>query len=277
MNSRLNIIYLICSLFILFSCGNDKNLKLVDIKVNDKELSEHLLELNKHDFDFFYSKIYVDYKSSSVNQSFKSSLKMTVDSAFSGTISYASFIIANFIASQDSIKAVYKQNKCYFTENFSYISSIIGVELEYEFLQSMLLGKPIGVDSTVKYKQIKEKDKAFHILASHKKRIYKKIEKEKMDVDNEKLDDIFIKYYFSASSLALKKIIFEVPSDSVSIAINYVESIVEADYLLPDYTTLVISMPKDTLSIGLSYSKQSVNNRRDHIFSVPDHYENCNQ
>ena len=264
-------------MFIILGCGSNKNIKPVDLKVNDKELTEHLLALNKNEYNYFYSKIYVDYKSSKSNLSFKTSLKMTVDSAFSGTISYASFIIANFIATQDSIKAVYKQNKCYFTEDFSYISSFLGVELEYAFLQNMLLGKPIGVDSTIKYKEIKEKDKAYHILSSHKKRIYKKIEKEKINVDNDKLDDIFIKYYFSASSLALKKIIFEVPSDSVSISINYVESIQESTFNVPEYTTLTIAMPSDTLSIGLSYSKQSVNNRREHIFSVPDHYENCNK
>ncbi len=259
------------------SCGNKETLYRIDEKKGDKELSENLLKLNMKPFDYFNAKINVDYVTSKLNQSFKTSLKMTVDSAFSGTVSYASFIIANFLADSDSLKATYKQDKCYFTENFSYISSIIGVDLEYNFFEKVLLAQPIAVDSTVKYKQIKDRNKEYYILSSHRKRKYKKIEKDKIDLENEKNDDIFIKYYFSGDSLALRKMIFEIPIDSVSITINYVELEQEENTTVPNYTTVNIIHPKDSITIGLSYSKQSVNARKRQVFSVPAHYENCNK
>lgn len=277
-NKVLNILFVfsISAIFIV-SCGVNKDLKKVEKKINDKELREKLLSLNEKQFDFFYAKLNVDYKDKALNQSFKTSLKMTVDTVFSGTISYASFIIANFLANADSINVAYKQKKCYFTEDFSYISSILGVELEYNFIEKMLLGSPIGVNSTIKYKQIKDKNKQYYILSSHRKRVYKKIEKEKMNLENEKNDDIFIKYYFSSDSLVLKKTVFEVPVDSVSITINYVESILENNFLVPEYTTLIIKHPKDSINIGLSYGKQIVNKPKKQFFSVPSHYENCNK
>lgn len=270
-------IMLVCGLWIITSCGSSDIINKVDERVGDKELINKLYLLNEKPYDFFSAKMSVDYTSSALNQSFKTSVKMTVDSAFSGTISYAGFIIANFLADNDSIKATNKQEKCYFTEDFSYISSIIGVELEYNFLESMILAQPIGVDSTVKYKQIKDKDKKFYILASHKKRKYKKIEKDKIDLEDEKNDDIFIQYYFTADSMDLKKMMIEIPVDSVSILINYVETEMEENKRVPEYTTLSIKHPKDSAVIGLSFSRQSVNNRRDHVFSVPDNYENCNK
>jgi len=264
-------------LLTFISCGNKEMLHKIDEKTGDKELSESLLRLNLKPFNYFNAKINVDYTNSKLNQSFKTSLKMTVDSAFSGTVSYASFIIANFLANDDSLKATYKQEKCYFTENFSYISSIIGVDLEYDFFEKMLLAQPIAVDSTVKYKQIRDKDKQYYILSSHRKRKYKRIEKDKMDLENEKNDDIFIKYYFSPDSLTLRRMIFEIPIDSVSITINYVELEKEQNIKVPKYTTVNIIHPKDTITIGLSYSKQGINNPKSHFFSVPSQYENCNK
>ncbi|MFK8039607.1 MAG: DUF4292 domain-containing protein [Crocinitomicaceae bacterium] len=273
--SRL-ILYLVWIL-IVAGCGKKEIINRIDDKIGDKELRENLLKISTKPCNYFNAKVSVDFKNSKVNQSFRTSLKMTVDSVFSGTVSYAGFIVANFLANEDSLKANYKQNKCYFTEDFSYISSIFGVELEYSFFEDMLLGQPIGVDSTIKYKQIKDKNKEYYILSSHKKRKYTRIEKDKIDLENEKNDDIFIKYFFSSDSLALKKMIFEIPIDSVSIAINYVESSIEDNILIPEYTTVNIKYPKDTITIGLSYSKHAINNPKKHIFSVPNHYENCNK
>ena len=277
MIKQFKLIFLVGIILSMQSCGGKEAIRRVEEKKSDKELTEKLLKLNQKPFDYFYAKVNVDYVNSSLNQSFKTSLKMTVDSAFSGTVSYAGFIVANFLANEDSLKATYKQEKCYFTENFSYISSILGVELEYNFFEKMLLAQPIAVDASIKYKQIKDKDKQFYILSSHKKRKYKKIEKDKIDLDNEKNDDIFIKYYFNPETLSLRRMIFEIPVDSVSITINYVELEKEENFEIPKYTTVSIVHPKDTIAIGLSYSKQSVNHRKSHVFSVPGHYENCNK
>ena len=181
-------------LFLVSSCGQKEIIKRIDERVGDKELRQKLFKLNEKSFDYFYAKVNVDYVNSKINQSFRTSLKMTVDSAFSGTVSYAGFIIANFLADKDSLKATYKQEKCYFTEDFSYISSIIGVDLEYEFFEKMLLAQPIGLDSLIKYKQIKDKNKQYYILSSHKKRKYIRMEKDKINLEDEKNDDIFIKY-----------------------------------------------------------------------------------
>ena len=281
MNSTLQklqkIALIVVVLIMVISCGSSKEVKKVVKKVNDKELREKLLSDRIIDYNFFYTKLNVDYQSKAVNQSVKSSLKMTIDSAFSGTLSYSGFIVANYIATKDSLKASYKQKKCYFTENITYISSILGVELEYDFFENMLLGKPIGIVDGVKYKQIKDKESQYYILSSHRKRKYKKIEKDKINLDDDKNDDIFMRYYFSADSLELVKQIIEIPFDTVSISINYVEKTIEDDRVVPEYTTLVINHPKDTIKIGLSYNKQSIDRRKNHVFNIPQQYENCNQ
>jgi len=277
MTKRLTDLFLLLTLLLgLFSCNATRETKIVTKKISDKELRERLIQEHGKEFKYFYSKVSVDYESSKLNQSFKSSLKMTVDSAFSGTISVARIIIANFLASKDSLKATNKQNKCYFTEHISFISSIMGVELEYDFFENMLLGKPVGFDEGMKYKQLKDKNGEYYILSSHKKREFKKLEKDKINLENEKNDVIYLKYYFSPDSLALVKQIIEIPVDSFSVTINFVEKIKEDGRDVPEYTTVVIDHPKETIKVGISYNKQIINKRKAHVFSVPEQYENCN-
>ena len=275
-NKFISIITLLL-LLVTASCGNNKDVTQVTKKRSDKELREKLFELKKVDYRFFYSKISVDYKNSTKEQSFKMSVKMRVDSAFSGTISYANFIVATYLMDTDSLKSTDKQKKCYFTEDLSYISSLIGAELEYDFFQDLLLGKPINLDKKVKYKQIKDRDKQYYILASHSKHKFQQIENDRINVENNKNNDIFMQYYFEPKSLQLAKMHIEIPSDSVSININYAESKLVDNQKIPELTTMTIVHPKDSITVKLDYSKIKINHPKTIKFSVPDSYEDCNK
>jgi hypothetical protein len=200
---------------------------------------------------------------------------MKVDSAFSGTISYGGFIFGTYLMNKDSIMSSNKREKCYFIENLSYVSSLIGVELEYDFFQSIVLGKPIGINEDIKYKQIK--DKSFYVLSSHSKHKFQKIEKDKINLDNDRNDNIYMQYYFSPDSLDLVKMNIEIPVDSVSIDVNYVETSFVDGHKVPTLTTLLIKHPKDSIVIQLDYSKTKINEPKTISFNVSDGYVDCNQ
>jgi hypothetical protein len=258
------------------SCKNSQELtKQETNKINDKDLREILFNLQKVDFDFFYTKLAIEYKNSEKTQSFKASVKMKIDSAFSGTLSVGPIIGGTYLIDQDSIKSTDKIKKCYFTEDLSFVSSIMGVELKYDFFQDLLLGMPINLDESIKYKQIKDKDKQFYILSSHSKHKFQKIEKDKINLDNEKNNDIYIQYYFSPDSIDLVKMFIEIPGDSVSININYLESNLVEGNKVPQLTTISIVHPKDSISLELNYYKTKINQPKNIKFSVPDNYENC--
>ena len=278
---KFNKFITILSLLLLLipsSCANNKGIgNEATKKVSDKELREKLFELEEVKYDFFYSKISVDYKNSNKEQSFKMSVKMKVDSAFSGTISYANFIVATYLMDRDSLKTTDKQKKCYYTEDLSYISALIGADLEYDFFQDLLLGNPINLDEEVKYKQIKDKDKQYYILSSHSKHKFQQIENDKINVDNEKNDAIFMQYYFKPQTFELAKMQVEIPSDSVSININYVETKMINGHKVPELTTMTIVHPNDSITVQLDYSKTKINQPKTIMFSVPDNYEDCNK
>lgn len=273
------IITLIISSVLLFACGHSKDVQMEEIneKMSDKELQDHLFILNEVKYDDFYSKINVDFKSSEKDVSFKTSVKMRVDSAFSGTISYLNLIVGTYLLNKDSVYSTNKQDKCYFIEDITYISSIVGVELEYDFVEKFLLGKPIGVNDDIKYKQIKDKDKQYYILSSHSKHKFEQIEKDKINLDNEKNDDIYMQYFFTPDSLDLAKMHIEIPGDTVSIFIDYLKNDVVDGVKVPQETHLSVKYPRDSLSIHLDYSKVKINQPKELVFSVPEGYEDCNR
>lgn len=262
--------------FVSFSCKT-KVPGMVTKRISEKKLIAELFKNSAINYDFFYSKIDVKFKDSKKTQSFKSSVKMRIDSAFSGTITKGPIIAATYLINKDSVKSTNKLAKCYFNENLSYISSIIGVELEYTAFQNLLVGKPLYIDEAVHYKQIKDKFKQYYILSSHKKRKFKQIDKEKLNLNKEKNNDIFIKYYFSPDSLDLVKMNIEIPGDTVSIGVNYDKFQFINNYLVPALTTIKIVHPRDSILIELDYSKVKINQPKTIKFSVPSSYVDCNK
>ena len=262
--------------FVSFSCKT-KVPGMVTKRISEKKLIAELFKNSAINYDFFYSKIDVKFKDSKKTQSFKSSVKMRIDSAFSGTITKGPIIAATYLINKDSVKSTNKLAKCYFNENLSYISSIIGVELEYTAFQNLLVGKPLYIDEAVHYKQIKDKFKQYYILSSHKKRKFKRIDKEKLNLNKEKNNDIFIKYYFSPDSLDLVKMNIEIPGDKVSIGVNYDKFQFINNYLVPALTTIKIVHPRDSIFLELDYSKVKINQPKTIKFSVPSSYVDCNK
>lgn len=262
--------------FVSFSCKTTVPGKVTK-RISEKKLTAELFENSTIDYDFFYTKMSIEYKNSKQTQSFKASVKMRIDSAFSGTVSKGPIIAATYLINKDSVKSTNKLTKCYFNENLSYISSILGAELEYGEFQNLLVGKPLYLDETIHYKQIKDKLKQYYILSSHKKHKFKRIDNEKLNLDKDKNNDIFIKYYFSADSIDLMKMNIEIPGDTVTIDVNYEKSQLVDDYAVPELTTIKIVHPKDSIFLELKYSKLKINQPKTIKFSVPSNYVDCNQ
>ncbi|MGV6860319.1 MAG: DUF4292 domain-containing protein [Putridiphycobacter sp.] len=270
--------FFILLLGVNFGCKNKKGLTpQATNRISDKELREALLYKEQVNFDHFYSKINIDYRDNKSTQSFKTSVKMRIDSAFSGTLSKGPIILGTYLLDKDSIKSTNKLEKCYFTENLSFVSHIMGVDLEYDFFQSVILGKPIGINIDKKYKQIKDKDKQYYILSSHSKRKFEQIEKDKINLENERNDNIYLQYYFTPDSLKLAKMHIEIPADTVSIYVNYVEKTRIDSFIVPELTTISVVKPSDSIVMQLNYSKIRINSPRDIHFSVPSTYVNCRQ
>ncbi|MCH2235331.1 MAG: DUF4292 domain-containing protein [Crocinitomicaceae bacterium] len=263
-----------CLVPLLQACGNrqhENDLGKIK-KMSDKDLTDSLFKLQKKPFDFFYTKVGVDIEGTSQNVSFKASVKMRVDSAFSGTVTYAGFVGATYLVDQDSAKFTDKTKKCYRAESLSYLTGIFGTEIDYNFFQSLILGEPLGIDPAIKYKQIQ--DDQFYILSSHKKREIKTFQD---DPDKATADDIVIQYYIHPNDFTLKKVWVNVPADTVQITIDYKERKYYDgfDYDFPENTDIKIVTPRDSSVIELNYSPIKLNEPKKIKINIPDSYVEC--
>jgi hypothetical protein len=255
------------------SCGTEKEITQNDNKPknkSEKELETALFSKDTIPFDFFSTRLNVDIKSSTQDASFSCFVKLQVDSAFGGTIKFLGFVFATYKVSTDSVIFVNKRDECYYAKSLSYLSTLFGTEVEFSFFQSLLLGLPIGLDANEKYNEIKSDED--YILASSKRRDVKRLETDRTERIQE---NMIIQYHLSPDSLDLTKIDIQVPSDTTSIRIDFLERAFTDGINFPLLTKIEIITPKDTVTIQLSYGTIKLNEPGEILIKIPENYIEC--
>jgi hypothetical protein len=262
-------------------------------RLNDKEAQELLFSKDSIPFWFFSAKLGVDYASSEQSMSFSSTVKMRIDSAFSGTITVASLVFATYLVDQDSVRFTNKKDKCYMRQNFSALSEMFGTEIEYDFFQSLVLGLPVGLDPETKYKH--KNTKEYYIITSDKKKKDSRHDKDenkdenkdgkdenkdevrdnKEDHDRGAEERILVQFYINTETWHLDRIAIQVPSDGVDIEINYLNRQQYDSFYLPEQTTIKIVHPDDSITITLDYNNVKINERKEIDINIPESYSEC--
>ena len=258
--------------FVLQSCGTTKELvELEKVKnINEKILVEKLFEQGDVGYNYLSSKVNVDFKNKSQDRSFAVYLKHNVDTALGGTIKFAQIIGAAFKVDYDSIHFTNKLERCYFLQNLDYLSELFGTDVEFNFFQDVILGLPIGLDTNIKYKQIG--DNYSYTLSSHKKKAFRKLENDKLDIEQEMM---LIQYDLKPNNFELFRTTIQVPSDSVTITINNVARKMVDGFNVPEITTIDITHPTDTIFVKLDYGSVRLNDWKEISVRIPETYESC--
>ena len=86
-----------------------------------------------------------------------------------------------------------------------------------------------------------------------------------------------IQFHMDAKTLAVFQTNIEVPSDTTSIQIAYLETKIEESFKVPESTIINITNPKDTLEIELNYASVKINKPSEIKIKIPDSYFECNK
>lgn len=236
---------------------------------------------------YFYSKIKCDYSDTNQNKSFKTSIRMVKDSAVNALITFATIPIINSLIRPDSVIITNRQDKCVIRRDLNFIKEQFGVSFDYRNIEELLLGLPIGFDTTQKYFQIH--DPYNYILSSHKKRAIRRETRNKPerdrngrliqrreDRDNEaEEENVILKYYLANDLRSLKRIFIDSPDDTTTIAIDYLTRDSIDHYLVPNEVQMVIVTPRNRLVITLDYERTEVNVPQEIRFVIPEEYGEC--
>ena len=235
-------------------------------RIKDDELQAALDSLSAIKFDHFYAKIAANYKDSSQNFSFKSSLRIRRDSIVNAVITFVTIPMFNAQLTMDSIKFTDKREKCYMAKDLSFFKEKFSVDFSYRNVEELFVGMPVGYNREEKYFLVN--DPFSYTMCSHRKREIKKIDRKDMKE--------LITYYSLTPDLKnLQSMQIESLDDSTTVFINY--KVLEAvdGYMVPQLIEISIQTPKQEIKVELDYKKTRVNEREDIYFVIPEGYEIC--
>ncbi|MCB9224581.1 MAG: DUF4292 domain-containing protein [Crocinitomicaceae bacterium] len=258
--------------FVLIGCKTTKVGGTAECpKKSVDELETVLRNKRTIPFSFFTGKISVDIKDSKQSNSFKTTLRMKPDSAFAGTIKVAGIIGAGFLVDQDTVAFTNKLKKCYKKETFSNLTEMFGANVDYDFLESLVLGQPIGLDYVSDFYPIK--DDQYYVLSSHDHKVIDRLEKN--NLTDEEQSQIYVRYKLNCGDMSLAQVLVDSPKDGVSVRIVYTQRQFVENFDMPKETNIKILSPEDSTFIKLEYDAPEFNDPDKIRLSIPDSYSEC--
>lgn len=134
-------------LFFFMSCKNQKKIVLnngkciLDFK-NTKTLTANL-KANEFKFEKLKARLTIDADIDSSSNSFTVALRIQHDSVIWMSLSKLGIEGARVLITKDTVKFVNTIKGQYFIGDFAYLSSYLNTELDYEVIQSLLIGNSV--------------------------------------------------------------------------------------------------------------------------------------
>lgn len=238
---------------------------ILDFK-NARTLTSHLKE-KEFKFDRINAKLSADAEIDSTSASFTITLRMKKDSIIWMSISKLGIEGARVLITKDSVKLVNRMKNNFFVGDFAYISKLVNTDLDFEMLQSLLVGNSVEFyDEDEKIKP--GIDNCQYTLGTiRKKRLRKVMEKGK------ELKEPAQSIYMVPETFKIARILFyEFGPDRSFDAVYSAYELKDSTQLFPMKMNYTIKAQK-TVKIDLVYSKVVLNEEQTFPFKIPENYE----
>ena len=238
---------------------------ILDFK-NAKSLTSHLKE-KEFKFDRLNAKLSAEAEIDSTSASFTVTLRMKKDSVIWMSISKLGIEGARVLITKDSVKLLNRIKNTFFVGDFAYISKIVNTDLDFELLQSLLVGNSVEFyDEDEKIKP--GIDNCQYTLGTiRKKRLRKVMEKGK------ELKEPAQSIYMIPETFKIARILFYEFGPDRSFDARYSEhELKDSTQLFPMKMNYTIKAQKN-VKIDIAYSKIVLNEEQTFPFKIPENYE----
>lgn len=265
------VLLLLCVSTIFYSCKTHKKITLnngkclLDFK-NARSLTSNL-KSNEFKFDRLNARLSAETEIDSTTNSFTIVLRIKKDSIIWMSISKLGIEGARVLITKDSVKLLNRIKNTYFIGDFAYISKILSTDLDYEMLQSLLVGNSVEFyDEDEKIKP--GIDNCQYTLGTiRKKKLRRVMEKGK------ELKEPAQSIYMIPESFKIARILFyEFAPDRSFDARYYDYEVKDSTQLFPMKMNYTIKAQKN-VKIDLVYNKLVLNEEQTFPFKIPENYE----
>lgn len=265
--------FLFFLLFFLTACTNQKKIVLnngkciLDFK-NAKTLAANL-RASEFKFDRLKAKLSIDANIDSSSNSFSMALRMRKDSLIWMSLSKLGIEGARILITKDSVKFVNTIKGQYFIGDFAYLSRFLNTELDFEVIQSLLVGNSVNFyDDAEKIKP--GIDNCQYTLGTIRKyKLRKVMEKGK------ELKEAAQSIYMDPETFKISRILFYDFNPERSFDAQYGAFTVPENsnnQLFPYKMNYVIKAQK-SIKIVLDYNKVQLDEGLSFPFKIQDNYE----
>lgn len=262
---------LVTALLLSFSsCKNQKKITLnngkciLDFK-NARTLTTNL-KTNELKFSWLKAKLNAEALIDSSSNSFTISLRMRKDSVIWMSLSKLGIEGARVLITRDSVKFTNTLQNKYFKGDYAYISKLLNTELDFEMLQSLLVGNSVAFyDEDEKIKP--GVDDCHYTLGTVRKFKMRRVERGR------ELREPAQSIFLVPDNFKISRILFYEFNPDRSFDARFGDFVgVEAGQLFPQKMNYTIKAQKN-VTIDLNYTKVTLNEEQSFPFKIPDNYE----
>ncbi len=244
----------------------NKSMCLLDFK-NAKTLATNLKK-NEFNFTWLKAKLSVEAEIDSSNSSFSISLRIKKDSIIWMSISKLGIEGARVLISKDSVQffTTIMGNK-FFKGDFAYINKLLCADLDFEMLQSLLVGNSVEFYDELERVKSGADNCQYTLGTIRKRKLHKIIEKGK------EFKEPVQSIYLVPETFKISRILFYDfnPNRSFDARFENFEK-QDSTQLFPMKIRYTIRAQKH-ITVHLNYSKIVLNEEQTFPFKIPDHYE----
>ncbi|MDF2437864.1 MAG: hypothetical protein K0Q95_2240 [Bacteroidota bacterium] len=265
------IVLMLAVLLSFSSCKNQKKITLnngkciLDFK-NARTLTTNL-KSNELNFTWLKAKLNAEALIDSSSNSFTINLRIKKDSVIWMSISKLGIEGARVYITKDSVKFTNTLQNKYFKGDYAYISKLLNTELDFEMLQSLLVGNSVAFyDEDEKIKP--GIDNCSYTLGTVRKFKMRRVERGK------ELKEPAQSIYLVPENFKIARVLFYEFNPDRSFDAHFGDFMkIEADgQLFPQKMNYNIKAEKN-VNIDLIYTKVTLNEEQSFPFKIPDNYE----
>jgi hypothetical protein len=251
-------------------------------------------ERNEFKYNWLGMKLDAELMTLGETQSFKANIRLKKDSVIWVSITPALGIeVFRVLITPDSVKYISKipDNKYYYSGDFSAITELMKVDIDFAMLQDLLIGNAIGLDKE-EGKFRSEIDNDLYLMISKYKRRVKRV----VGVDDRKLlptdtisinpndrryqravrkdDDLIIsRYWLEGENFRLVKSLFDDLLHQRTVQLNYGEFKMDHEQYYPSQCALKVRSADQIQELNFEITKLVSDKTYEFPFEVPEDYE----
>jgi hypothetical protein len=231
-----------------------------------KTLTQNL-KANEFHFEKFNAKLNVETFIDSSFNSFTVSLRVKKDSIIWMSISKLGIEGARVLINKDSVSFINRISNKYFKGDFSYISKLLNTQLDFEMLQSLLVG------NSVAFYDEDEKIKSNISNCQYMLGTIRKYKLRRVMEKGKELKEPAQSIYLESESFKISRILFYEFNPERSFDASFQQfSKIDSTQLFPFKMNFNIKAQKN-VGMTLEYTKVLLSEEQSFPFKIPDNYE----